>query len=86
MCRAKQSVRDVKHNLEAEKTKTQHKKAQKSEKASLLKLAINDIRQDNSQNKQVSHNIIVGILSENNKYLNEYIMSELTVTNLGIWT
>ena len=53
----------------------------RSEKASLKKskLAINDIRQDNSQNKQVSHNIIVGSVSKNNEYFNLYIISELHV-------
>ena len=54
---------------------------EKSEKASLKKpkLAINDIRQDNSQNKQVSHNVIVGSVSKNNEYFNLYIISELHV-------
>ena len=82
MCRAKQFIKSVKNDLEVKKTKAHRKKIQeKSEKASLKKskLAINDIRQDNSQNKQVSHNIIVGSVSKNNEYFNLYIISELHV-------
>ena len=82
MCRAKQFIKSVKNDLEVEKTKAHRKKIQeKSEKASLKKskLAINDIRQDMSQNKQVSHNIIVSSVSKNNEYFNLYIISELHV-------
>ena len=81
-CRVKQFIKSIKSDLEIEKAKAHRKKIQeKSEKMSLKrsKLSMEDIKCDNSQNKQVSHNVLVGNISKNGDYLTLYTISELQV-------
>ena len=82
MCRTKQFIKSLKNNMDVEKAKAHRKKIQqKSEKVQLKKSkwSVEDMKQDNSEGKQVSHNIILGNLAKNPDYFNVYTIAKLRI-------